>query len=236
MKNIALIPAAGSGSRMGSKTKKQFLNLAGQPLLARTALFFEKNKLIDDIVLVVPKEDMEFCQNVILENVKITKPIKIIPGGENRAQSVYNGLKEIKGTKGDIVLIHDGARPLLTNTLVSRLVDCLRSTPNQVGVIPVIPVKDTIKILDRGLVKNTPDRSKLYAAQTPQCFYLDKILEVFENASDKLHVFTDESSMFEHYGYCVQAIKGEENNLKITTPQDLAVAEFLIREGLLCLK
>lgn len=236
MKNTALIPAAGSGSRMGSKTKKQFLNLAGQPLLARTVLFFEKNTLIDDIMLVVPEEDMEFCQKVILKSIEITKPIKIIPGGNNRAQSVYNGLKEIKGRKGDIVLIHDGARPLLTDSLISRLVDSLRTNPTEVGVIPVIPVKDTIKILDGGLVKNTPDRSKLYAAQTPQCFYLDKILEVFKNAHDKFHVFTDESSMFEHYGYCVQAIKGEENNLKITTPQDLAVAEFLIREGLLCLK
>ena len=236
MKNTALIPAAGSGSRMGSKTKKQFLNLAGQPLLTRTVLFFEKNPLIDEIILVVPKEDLSYCEREIIKNIKPKKSIKAIPGGDSRARSVYNGLNEIKGKDHDIVLVHDGARPLLTDSLIARLVNYLRQNPKEVGVVPVIPVKDTIKTLEGSYIISTPDRSKLFAAQTPQCFYLNKILDVFNKSEDKLHFFTDESSMLEYYGYKVQTINGEENNIKITTPQDLAIAEFLIREGLICLK
>lgn len=236
MRNIALIPAAGCGSRMGSKTKKQFLNLAGQPLLTRTVLFFDKNPLIDEIIIVVPKDDIVYCKKEIVKSIKPKKHIRIIPGGETRAQSVYKGLQEIEGQEMDIVLVHDGARPLLTDKLIINLIDYLRKNHGEAGVIPVIPVTDTIKILEGSLIKGTPDRSKLFAAQTPQCFYYKKLLDVFNKFKDNFSVFTDESSMLEHYGYRVQTIAGEENNIKITTPQDLAIAEFMIREGLICLK
>ncbi len=228
MKNIALIPAAGSGSRMGTKLKKQYLNLAGQPMLTRTVLLFQKCSFIDEIILVTPPEDIDFCYEEIVIKERISKLNRIIAGGKTRAESVYNGLKDIDVQKGDIVLIHDGARPFASQELIKRLLDFLRETTDRVGVVPVIPVKDTIKIIEDDLIANTPPRAKLFSAQTPQCFYLDKLLEAFSTVGSKMDAFTDESSLMESIGFKVGAVKGEEQNIKITTPQDLIFAQYLI--------
>ncbi|QNO14814.1 2-C-methyl-D-erythritol 4-phosphate cytidylyltransferase [Alkalicella caledoniensis] len=233
MKNIALIPAAGNGNRMGKKQKKQFLNLAGQPMLARTVLLFQNCDDIHEIILVVPKNDVSYCQEEIINKYQLDKVKKVVIGGSNRAQSVYNGIKEIKAGLEDVVLVHDAARPMLTHQLLKDLIKHLRTNPHSDGVIPVIPVKDTIKIIEAGKVVKTPLREKLFAVQTPQCFYINKLEAAFKKSIGSLEKFTDESSMMEYLGYSIETIKGEETNIKITTPQDLLLAQYILeREGL----
>lgn len=233
MKNIALIPAAGNGNRMGKKQKKQFLNLAGQPMLARTVLLFQNCDDIHEIIIVVPKNDVSYCQEEIINKYQLDKVKKVVTGGSNRAQSVYNGIKEIKAGLEDIVLVHDAARPMLTPQLLKDLIKHLRTNPHSDGVIPVIPVKDTIKIIEAGKIVKTPLREKLFAVQTPQCFYINKLEAAFKESIGSLEDFTDESSMMEYLGYSIEPIKGEETNIKITTPQDLLLAQYILeQEGL----
>jgi 2-C-methyl-D-erythritol 4-phosphate cytidylyltransferase len=234
MKTFALIAAAGSGNRMGTNIKKQYLKLAGQPMLTRTVLFFEKSKYIDEIVLVVPQGDEQFIKNEILKGITFSKPVKFVAGGRSRGESVYNGLKAISYNENDLVLIHDGARPFVNQGLLERLISFLKENPHDIGVIPVVKVKDTIKVVKENIVIKTPPREELYAAQTPQCFYLSKIFPLFQKKERDLELFTDESSIVEYYRYKVKTVKGDENNIKITTPQDLVIGEFLIKEGLVC--
>lgn len=229
MKSIALIPAAGSGNRMGKKQKKQFLNLAGQPMLTRTVLLFQNCEKIDEIILVIPKEDIEYCKREIIEKFSIHKVRKIVAGGENRGQSVYNGLVEIiNPDPEDIVLIHDGARPFVSAGLVDSLITYMAQHPQKAGVIPILPVKDTIKVVKKGKIKETPSRGDLFAAQTPQCFNIIKLMESFGKAQGHLDMFTDESSMMEYLGHSIGTLAGEERNIKITTPQDLLFAQYLL--------
>ncbi|SET01969.1 2-C-methyl-D-erythritol 4-phosphate cytidylyltransferase [Anaerobranca gottschalkii] len=232
MKNIALIVAAGSGNRMGTNIKKQYLKLAGQPMLARTVLIFEKSKKIDEIIIVIPQGDEQFVKKEILKDITFTKPIRLVSGGFNRGESVYNGLKTLTDSGEDIVLIHDGARPFINESLIERLLQFLRNNPKEIGVIPVIKVKDTIKIVKEDTVISTPPRNDLYAAQTPQCFYVSKLLPIFKEVEKELYKFTDESSLVEAFGYKIKTVLGEEHNIKITTPQDLLIGEFLLKEGL----
>lgn len=233
MKNIALIVAAGSGNRMGTNIKKQYLKLAGQPMLARTVLIFEKSKNIDEIIIVIPQGDEQFVKKEILKDITFAKPIRLVDGGSNRGESVYNGLKTLQNNGKDIVLIHDGARPFIHESLIERLIKFLRENPKEIGVIPVIKVKDTIKIVKEDTVIKTPPRTDLYAAQTPQCFYVSKLLPIFKKVEKELNRFTDESSLVEAFGYKVKTVIGDEFNIKITTPQDLIIGEFLLKEGLL---
>lgn len=236
MKNTALIAAGGSGNRMEAKIKKQYLKVAGQPMLTRTVLFFNNNSLTDEIIIVVPKEDMEYCQRQIVDTITPKKPIKLVTGGSNRAESVYNGIKEIDFGPNDIVMIHDGARPIITDSLIKRLVDFLKGNPDEKAVIPVIPVKDTIKVVEQGIVTKTHPRRSLYSAQTPQCFRVSAIMGLFTKIEDRLEQFTDDSSIGEYFNLKINTVIGEESNIKITTPQDMVFAEILIGEGEECLK
>jgi 2-C-methyl-D-erythritol 4-phosphate cytidylyltransferase len=221
-----LIPAAGKGKRMGSDRNKLLLPLLDRPLLAWTLLAAQASKEIQWIGIVGQLEDFVDFQT-ILAALSLSKPVKLIVGGDTRQGSVYNGLKALP-TQAERILIHDGARCLATPDLFDRCAAILATCQ---GLIAAIPVKDTIKIVDReGLIQDTPDRSQLWAAQTPQGFEVPLLKQCHERGDRLGWQVTDDAALFEKCGLPVKIVTGEETNLKITTPVDLAIAEFILRQ------
>jgi 2-C-methyl-D-erythritol 4-phosphate cytidylyltransferase len=223
-----LIPAAGMGKRMGSNCNKLLLTLLGKPLLAWTLQAAQASRQIHWIgIMGQPYDFSEF--NAILAELKLTKPVELIVGGETRQESVYNGLKGLP-TSADRVLIHDGARCLATPELFDRCAEVLMTCP---GLIAAIPVKDTIKIVDDSLlVKDTPDRRYLWAAQTPQGFEVNLLKHCHEQGRALGWEVTDDAALFEKCQLPVKIVQGEETNLKVTTPVDLTIAEFILKQRL----
>ncbi|NJK73340.1 MAG: 2-C-methyl-D-erythritol 4-phosphate cytidylyltransferase [Microcoleus sp. SU_5_6] len=218
-----LIPAAGSGRRMGSQRNKLLLSLLGKPLLSWTLAAAEASRQISWIGIMGQKEDFPDFQ-AILADLSLTKPVELIQGGATRQESVYNGLQALP-PDADRVLIHDGARCLATPDLFDRSAEALLSCQ---GLIVAIPVKDTIKVVDAArIVRETPDRSNLWAAQTPQGFEVKLLKKCHEEGREKGWEVTDDAALFEKCGLPVQIVEGEETNLKVTTPVDLSVAEFI---------
>lgn len=224
-----LIPAAGVGHRMKSSQNKLLLTLFNKPLIAWTLLAAEASVHIHWIGLIARPEDFSDFQEIIA-NLALTKPVFFIIGGETRQDSVYNGLQSLPITAKH-VLIHDGARCLVTPDLFDR---CAEAILHCQGLIAAIPVKDTIKIVQKEtyLVTNTPDRSQLWAAQTPQGFELEQLLQCHIEGRNQGWKVTDDATLLEQCQMPVQIVKGEETNLKVTTPMDLAVAEFILRQRL----
>jgi 2-C-methyl-D-erythritol 4-phosphate cytidylyltransferase len=224
-----LIPAAGMGRRMKSDRNKLLLTVLNKPLIAWTLLAAEASVSIKWIGLISQPEDFyDFKQ--IIATLPITKPISFIVGGETRQESVYNGLQSLpNGAKH--VLIHDGARCLVTPDLFDR---CAEAILDCQGLIAAIPVKDTIKIVQKQthIVTNTPDRSQLWAAQTPQGFELQQLRQCHLEGQRQGWQVTDDASLFEQCQMPVKIVEGEETNLKVTTPIDLAIAEFILRQRL----
>ncbi|NJM61863.1 MAG: 2-C-methyl-D-erythritol 4-phosphate cytidylyltransferase [Oscillatoriales cyanobacterium RU_3_3] len=221
-----LIPAAGSGRRMGSQRNKLLLSLLGKPLLSWTLAAAEASRQISWIGIMGQKEDFPDFQ-AILADLSLTKPVELIQGGATRQESVYNGLRALP-TEADRVLIHDGARCLATPDLFDRSAEALLTCQ---GLIVAIPVKDTIKVVDAAkIVQETPDRSNLWAAQTPQGFEVKLLKKCHEEGREKGWEVTDDAALFEKCGLPVQIVEGEETNLKVTTPVDLSVAEFILRQ------
>ncbi|NES19223.1 MAG: 2-C-methyl-D-erythritol 4-phosphate cytidylyltransferase [Symploca sp. SIO3E6] len=223
-----LIPAAGMGRRMGSDRNKLLLELLGKPLLAWTLLAAEA---ADDIhwigIMGQPDDWSDF--KAILAEVSLSKPVQLIQGGETRQESVYNGLQGLP-PEATRVLIHDGARCLATPQLLNR---CAAALQNCSGLIAAIPVKDTIKVVDEtGLIQDTPDRRQLWAAQTPQGFEVQRLKRSHEQGLNSGWKVTDDAALFERCQLPVQVVEGEETNLKVTTPVDLAIAEFILRDRL----
>ncbi|VEP15589.1 2-C-methyl-D-erythritol 4-phosphate cytidylyltransferase [Hyella patelloides LEGE 07179] len=221
-----LIPAAGMGRRMGSDRNKLLLKLLGKPLLVWTLLAAENATSIDWIGIIGQKLDFPDFKEMIA-NLKLTKPVTLVIGGDTRQESVYNGLQALPES-AERVLIHDGARCLATSELFNRCSETLLSCR---GLIAAIPVKDTIKIVDRDLfIKDTPNRSHLWAAQTPQGFEV-KLLKDCHYKGRKLGwKVTDDAALLEKCQLPVKIVEGEETNLKVTTPGDLAIAEFILRQ------
>lgn len=220
-----LIPAAGMGRRMGSDRNKLLLTLLDQPLLAWTLAVAEASACIDWIGIIGQPVDFPDFQE-ILARVNLTKPVELIPGGETRQQSVYNGLQALP-TDAERVLIHDGARCLATPELFER---CAAALQDWGGLIAAVPVKDTIKIVDDNqLILDTPDRKQLWAAQTPQGFEVKLLKECHEQGRQQGWEVTDDAALFEKCGLSVHIVVGEETNLKVTTPVDLSVAEFILK-------
>lgn len=220
-----LIPAAGLGSRMGSDRNKLLLTLQGKPILAWTLLAAEKSLEISWIGIIGQPYDWDNFREILAE-LSLQKPVMIIPGGKTRQESVYKGLQHLP-EDATHVLIHDGARCLATPDLLDRCAIALDSCP---GLIAAIPVKDTIKIVDdHGKVKDTPDRTYLWAAQTPQGFEVAALKHCHELGEREGWVVTDDAALFEKCGLAVQIVRGEETNLKVTTPEDLAIAELILR-------
>ena len=220
----ALIPAAGSGSRMQSPVKKQFMTIQGKPLLSHTLKVFQEHPRIYGIAIVTGTEDIMDVQNIALAYSKV----KIITGGGNtRQESVYSGLR-VMPSDCDIVLIHDAARPMLNDELIDRCIDGALSFG---CAIAATPVKDTIKKTDAdGYVLDTPDRSCLWNVQTPQAFRFSEILAAHQKAYKQKDVScTDDGMVMERYGTLpVRLVPGLYQNIKITTPEDRILAEYYL--------
>lgn len=222
----SIIVAAGSGSRMKAGVNKQYLYLSGKPVLAHTLLVFQKCELIDEIILVIGKKDMEVCKEEVIKKYKIKKVKILVEGGDTRQDSMYLGLKKVN-PKSDIVITHDGARPLIhQNTLMK----CIESTLEYKATIVAVPVKDTIKIVDDDLnVQSTPKRSTLWSVQTPQTFEYNLLKKAHKKAKDDNFIGTDDAMLVERLNHPIKVIKGHYDNIKITTPEDLIMAESIIK-------
>jgi len=214
----AIIVAAGKGERMGG-VDKVFALLGGKPIIARVIDTFEKCNAIDQIVAVVSKGNLERCQQLATEQ-GWSKVTDVCPGGERRQDSVAAGLKQL--TQCEWAVIHDGARPLLTEDLIDRGLEASRGTG---AAIAAVPVTDTIKLAgDNMTVLGTPPRHNLWAVQTPQVFRLDIILKAYQQTKTEV---TDDATLVEKLGYKVKLYMGTYDNIKITTPDDLVLAEVL---------
>ena len=223
--NIAIIVAAGSGTRFGSKMPKQFLEILGKPLLIHTLERFENCAAIDEIVLVLPLEEIEnFKQTIVKFNLK--KVVKTVAGGNTRAESVLNGLNSAESETIDIIAVHDGARPLVSTEEITRTIEKARETG---AACLVAAVTDTIKEIADGKVVGTIDRAKLRRALTPQCFRCEILKRAFaENEIGE--TVTDECFLVEKLGGEIAAVEGSAKNIKITTPEDFILAESLLRQ------
>ena len=228
-KITAIVLAAGSGSRMKNKTKKQFMEIKGKPVIWYSLFEFEKSR-VDEIILVTGKEDIDYCKKEIVEKYNLKKIKNVVAGGSERYESVYNGLKEVTG---NIVLIHDGARPLINNEIIERSIEgTIKSDACVVGV----PVKDTIKRADKeGYIIDTPNRSELWITQTPQSFKTDlvkmaykKMKEEVEKGNTTLNITDDAMVVEEFTTNQVRFVQGDYKNIKVTTPEDIDIAELFI--------
>lgn len=224
---IAIILAAGSGSRMNSNIKKQFIEIKEKPIIAYTIEKFEKCKEVNEIIVVTNELDIEYLEKNIIKKYNFDKVVKIIAGGDERYNSVFNALSEIKEINS-IVIIHDGARPFVNDNIIKQ---CINEAEKNGACIVGVPVKDTIKVIDEeGYIINTPNRSNLYNVQTPQVFKLDIIKEAYDKYMNDTSIkVTDDSMVVEKYSNIkVKIIEGDYTNIKITTPEDLIFANTLI--------
>lgn len=214
-KNIAIIVCSGLGTRMKTNIPKQFIKINNKPIVCYTIDKFEECKLIDEIIIVTNKDYIEYFNKEIIHNYK--KISKIIEGGKERLNSVYNGLNAIED-KESIVLIHDGVRPFIKN---QNLIQIIEQTKIHNACILAVKVKDTVKICTNGFIENTPNRENIWLAQTPQAFKYN-ILKTCYDKVIKNNVFvTDDASVLEKCGYKVKILEGSYDNIKITTKEDL---------------
>ncbi|WP_251860690.1 2-C-methyl-D-erythritol 4-phosphate cytidylyltransferase [Clostridium sp. Marseille-Q2269] len=225
-KNSVIIVAAGKGKRMNSNISKQFLQIKNKPILYYTLNKFSTNKSIDEIILVTLQDKIEVCRKII-DKYNINKVSKIVSGGKERQDSVYNGLKAVS-KDCDVVLIHDAARPFITDDIIENGIKCVKKYGAAAcGVIP----KDTIKIKDqKGFSINTPSREDLFIVQTPQCFSYDVILDCHEKLKLSNKKVTDDTMVLEYYGKSVYLYEGSYSNIKITTPEDLILGEQILEK------
>ncbi|MEN8210465.1 MAG: 2-C-methyl-D-erythritol 4-phosphate cytidylyltransferase [Thermodesulfobacteriota bacterium] len=235
-KNFAIIVAAGKGLRMGAETKKQYLCLDETPILTHTIMAFDRCDYIHEIILVIPENDKHYCRQNIIDPFVFTKNIHIVKGGKKREDSVSNGLKmvceNIESLDKTIVMIHDGVRPFVDDTIIKK---CIDGAIQYGACIPAVKVTDTIKQVssDREInsgffIQKTINRESLYSAQTPQTFKLELILKAFDHAKKNGFSGTDDASLIEYSGHNVYIEKGSKINIKITTPEDLVLGEYLL--------
>ena len=225
--NSVVIVSAGRGSRMKADINKQFLKLKGKEVIAHTIDKFYNNKNIDEIVVVVKEDEADFFRRNIIDKYGY-KNIKIAFGGKERQDSVFNGLKAVN-ERCDFVLIHDGARPFVTDEIIKNSIECAKKNK---CVIVGVPVKDTIKIINKdNEVCDTPNRSTLWSIQTPQVFEYSSIIKAHQMAKEENYYGTDDSMLMEHFGYNVKVVEGSYNNIKITTPEDLKIGEEILKEN-----
>lgn len=226
-KNTAIVLAAGQGKRMNSKVQKQFLELEGKPLVYYSLKCFQDSGLIHEIILVTGAESVSFCKEEIVEKYGLTKVTKVIPGGKERYDSVYQGLLACRDT--EYVLIHDGARPFVTEEIIQRGVQGAEKTG---ACVIGMPSKDTVKIADiQGYVAETPDRSTVWTIQTPQIFEYRLIREAHEKIRCRdMSAITDDAMVVEQEtGVKIALVEGSYKNIKITTPEDLDIAEIFLK-------
>jgi 2-C-methyl-D-erythritol 4-phosphate cytidylyltransferase len=223
---VALIPAAGLGLRMGGVPAKQFLEVGGRPLLALTLAPFQASPSIHAVVMVVPPADVGYCQEHIISRFQLDKVTQVVPGGERRQDSVRLGI-EAAGDRWDLVLIHDGVRPLVDEALIHRVV---RTAQDHRCVVTGLPATDTVKeVSEGGKVVKTYEREKVWLIQTPQVFRYADILSAHRKAQEEGWQVTDDAALMEREGVPVTVVEGSERNIKVTTPMDLALVEFYMK-------
>jgi len=227
LKAVAIIPAAGTGIRMGKHRPKQFLDVDGRPLLALTLEKFQVCPAVDTVIVVAPQKDVTYCQREIVEKHRLTKVEKVVPGGERRQDSVRLGIEASGGDYG-LVLVHDGVRPLVAPDLIVRVVEAAQKHR---AVITGLAAKETVKEIDENaLVVKTYDRQKVWLVQTPQVFRYEDILMAHRRAVEEgWEEVTDDALLVEKMGIPVRIVEGSEDNIKVTTPRDLELVNFLVK-------
>jgi len=224
---VAIIPAAGLGRRMGNRTHKQYLYLNEVPILVHCLRTFAAHPAIDEIIIVTPEDQLDFCRWDIVHAYSIDKVRALVRGGAQRQDSVRNGLRACQCSADDIILIHDGVRPLVD----AKTIDAVIAGVQEHGAcIAAVPVKDTLKTVRNGMIESTPERSNLWAAQTPQGFRCNLIANAHEQALAHKFSATDDASVLEWHGHPVAIVEGSYANLKITTPEDLILAQALLEQ------
>jgi 2-C-methyl-D-erythritol 4-phosphate cytidylyltransferase len=223
--NVAIIVAAGQGTRMGGECAKQFLELAGIPVIIHTLRVFEQCAVIHEIIVVLPQPQVAGFLS-LARSYELGKVTRVVPGGLTRAESVLHGLKAVISSDVEVVAVHDGVRPFVSPGEITRTVDAARE--HEAAVL-VAKVTDTIKEVDVGGIVRTLNRSQLRRALTPQCFNYRLLCRAYEQANVNDPELTDESSLVERLGEKIVTVEGSARNIKITTPEDLMVAEALIK-------
>ena len=224
-RNMAILVAGGSGSRMDSELPKQFMDLAGKPVAAYSLDLFERCKLIDEVILVVSEDYLAYSSGELVDKYAYKKIHKITTGGESRQESVFAGLSACPPTS-DIVVIHDAARPLLTMDLLERTIMKAEETD---AAILAVPAKESVKLSDGETVTRTLLRDSVWIAQTPQTFKFEKILDAHRRGEAAEYEATDDSELYEKYRGQVAVVRGSYNNIKITTQADFILAREIIR-------
>ena len=230
MKAAAIIPAAGSGERMGSGIKKPYIILQGMPLLAHALRVFAEASDISELIVTVSPGQEDFCREHVVKACAIEKPVTVVAGGFRRQDSVRNGLAAVSESV-DLVMIHDGARPFVT---VQMMCDALKITMRKRATTMAVPVKDTVAMVakDTAVIERTLARDRLYLIQTPQTFERELICEAHRQAFAEGFAGTDDASLVERLGVPVSVIMGAYDNIKITTQEDLLFAEAILQRRL----
>ncbi len=225
-RNIAVVVASGIGSRFGGEIPKQFVELAGKPLAVHCLGLFERNRLIDEIILVVPEQFVAYASREIVDKYNLRKIKKITAGGETRQESVFAGLSACPGGI-DLAVIHDAVRPFLSMDLLDQLVVKADKTG---AAILAVPARESIKLADGEVIERTLKRDTIWIAQTPQVFRFDDILNAHRRAETAGNEATDDAELYEQYCGQVAIVRGSYNNIKITTKGDFAMAQVLAGE------
>ena len=229
MSVVALIPAAGMGKRMGAGINKQYLLLRDRPIVAHTIAVFEQAPFIDDIYVIVPEAEIPYCREHVVDRYGFAKVRAIVAGGAERQHSVLNGLRAVTDLQDDdVVLIHDGVRPFIPEQVLKR---AAAAALDYDGALVAVPSKDTVKVVRDGIIRDTPAREQLWLAQTPQAFRYGIIRAAHEIAEAEGFLGTDDAMLVERLEKEVHIVMGDYRNIKITTPEDLILAEAFMKEA-----
>lgn len=222
-----LIPAAGQGKRMEKSVKKPYLMLGDKPILSHTIDRFEQNSVIDDIIVIVDEVDFTVCDEFVISPYRFRKIRELVAGGETRQVSVFNGIQALSDDV-DFVVIHDGVRPFINDDIIFR---CLEATEEYDASVAAVPVKETIKVANRDcFIEHTPERDLLWRVQTPQVFRYSLLLEAHNKAIKDGTSAPDDATLVEKLDHPVKLVMGSYENVKLTTPEDLLLAETLLNE------
>ncbi|MGI6010817.1 MAG: 2-C-methyl-D-erythritol 4-phosphate cytidylyltransferase [Ruminococcus sp.] len=227
-KCTAIVLAAGKGKRMGTRVQKQYLEVCGKPVLYYTLKCFQESPVIDEVILVTGKEEIEYCREKIVKNYHFTKVSGIVAGGDQRYDSVYEGLKICQNC--NYVFIHDGARPFVDEEILEEALAAVREYG---ACVAAVPSKDTVKIVnDDGIISDTPDRNKVWIVQTPQVFSYELIRGAYDKMMKLPHSHVTDDAMVVEWmeKRPVKVTKGSYYNIKITTPEDMQLAEIFVRQ------
>jgi 2-C-methyl-D-erythritol 4-phosphate cytidylyltransferase len=224
---FAVVVAAGQGARFGGDTPKQFLMLHDRPVIAHTLHRFEECRLVEKVVIVAAPAWLTYLSHEIVDRFRFKKCDHLVPGGESRQDSVWSGLRALPARISDVVVVHDAVRPLFSLELLERVVARCEKFD---GCIPALSLSDTVKQISGEVITATLDRERLKLAQTPQAFRSGILTRAFEQAQRDRFQGTDEAALVERSGGRTCRIEGEASNLKITTPSDLELAAFFLRQ------